>query len=43
MTVRELFSRHGLSAFVDAFEREQVSVDDLAHLSDDDLREAFGR
>ncbi len=42
MTIRELFTVHGLGAHVDAFEREEVAVSDLAELRDDDLRTHFG-
>ena len=42
MSLRHFFARHGLSAYVDAFEREHVDIADLGHLTDDDLRGGFG-
>jgi formylglycine-generating enzyme required for sulfatase activity len=42
MTLRELLTRHGLSAYADVFERERIALPDLSELSDDDLRGALG-
>jgi pyruvate/2-oxoglutarate dehydrogenase complex dihydrolipoamide acyltransferase (E2) component len=42
MTLRELLTRHDLSAYVAAFEAQHVPVSDLPHLSDEDLRVDFG-
>ena len=42
MKLVELFARHGLTQFINIFEREHVAVEDLCHLSDDDLRATFG-
>ena len=39
MTLRELLTRHGLSAYADVFERERIALPDLSELSDDDLRD----
>ncbi len=42
MTLRELLTRHELTAYVDAFERERLAPADLAALTDDDLRVTLG-
>jgi hypothetical protein len=42
MSVRDLLTRHGLEAYIDAFEAQYVAVDDLRGLSDKDLMETFG-
>ncbi len=42
MTLPDLLTRHGLAAYLPAFEREQLAPGDLAALTDDDLRGALG-
>jgi hypothetical protein len=42
MHLRDLLSTHGLSAYIDVFERENVAPEDLPGLTDDELRGTFG-
>ncbi len=42
MTLQDLLTRHGLVAYLPAFEAHHVTLSDLPHLSDEDLRVDFG-
>ena len=42
MTLRELLTQHGLTAYVAAFEAEHLTLEDLPSLTDEDLRGTLG-
>jgi formylglycine-generating enzyme required for sulfatase activity len=42
MTLRALLQQHGLSTYIESFEREQIAVADLSALTEEDLRETLG-
>ena len=42
MTVRQFLTQHDLASYADVFDRQNVGLEDLGHLSDDDLQADFG-
>ena len=42
LTLRELFTAHDLTAFIDVFEGEHVAIADLPGISDQELADSFG-